>query len=95
MAYRIYQLLSLALDIYYFAIIARVLLSWVPIGDNNNTFVKWILKITDPVIRPCQALIQRVFPRAQYMPFDFSPILAIFLIDIVRRLIFRILFIFV
>ena len=62
------------------AIIIRALLSWFPNVDPRNPLVEFLLTITEPILAP----IRSVMPR---MMFDFSPIIAIFLLQIIGRVI--------
>ena len=66
----------------YAAVLGRVLLSWFNIGPSSPFFpvVKILNQITEPILHP----IRRILPSMGM--FDFSPIVAIILIDIVRRL---------
>ena len=72
--------LSILLNIFYFAILARVLLSWFRIGPGNPfvTVVRVIFAITDPILLP----IRRMLPGTGM--FDFSPVIALILIYFLR-----------
>jgi YggT family protein len=61
------------------AIIARALLSWFPNLDRRNPFVDFLFTITEPVLAP----IRSVMPRG--MMIDFSPMIAIVLIQAISR----------
>ena len=60
------------------AILARILLSWMPI-DRENRLVRIVYDITDPILTP----IQRVIPPVGGL--DLSPMIALILIEVVLR----------
>ena len=61
------------------AIIVRALLSWFPNIDRRNPLVDFVFTITEPVLAP----IRSVMPRG--MMIDFSPMIAIVLIQAIAR----------
>ena len=67
-----------------FALLARVLLSWVNLGPTNP-FVVIVYQITEPILAP----IRRVLPRMGML--DLSPMIAMFLIIAIQRLLLRVL----
>jgi len=66
---------------YYWVIIARVLLSWLPVPDSEPfaTIVKVIHTVTDPIMEP----IRKVLPSMGGL--DFSPIVVIIGLSFVTR----------
>ena len=66
------------------AILVRVLLSWIPI-DRNGRFAEIILQITEPVVGP----IRKVLPTLGGL--DFSPMIAMILLDMVRTVVINLL----
>ncbi len=74
--------LDLLFTVLYFAILARVLLSWVRV-DPNNQLVEIIYQITDPILEP----LRRVIPMIDMggMSLDISPIVALILLELVQR----------
>ena len=72
--------LSILLNILYFAILARVLLSWFSVGPSTPFFtvIRVVFAITDPILLP----IRRMLPRTGM--FDFSPVVALILIYFLR-----------
>jgi len=73
-------LVLLTLRLFVFAIIVRVLLSWLSPGGYNPAMAV-IYSITDPVMRP----FQRIIP--QLGGFDLSPIFAIILLGALTRIV--------
>ncbi len=91
-------LLIQAVDKFFFvleiAIIIRVLLSWLPIG-RDNFFVKLVYSITDPLLAPIRNLIYKSPLGGSGMVLDFSPIIAYFLMSLLKQVIISILISFV
>ena len=79
------EILSTALQLYSFVLLARVLMSWIPIDTSNPTvsqIVRFMYDVTEPVLAP----IRNVLPQGLGM--DFSPLLVFLAIDIIRRILF-------
>ncbi len=51
--------------------------------NPSSSFVYKIRPLAEPVLMPCRRLIYRVFPKAEMMPVDFSPIVVWFALDII------------
>lgn len=79
------RLIDLIFNIAYFALIARVILSWIP-HDPFHPAVTIINQLTDPILRP----IQRVLP--PLAGFDLSPLVAFLVIELLRSTLISILF---
>ena len=60
------------------AVFIRVLLSWVPNIDSRNPAIEVLYGITELILAP----IRSVMPRT--MMFDFSPMIAIFVLQAIR-----------
>lgn len=75
------------LFLYLIAIFGRVLLSWFPLNPNGPmaTVAGFLYTVTDPVMKP----VRRMLPTARFggMALDFSPVLVIFGIGILRGII--------
>ena len=67
-----------------FAILARVLISWVRV-DPHHPAVQFLMEITEPVLRP----IREMMPSMGMM--DCSPIIALLLLSVLERIILAIL----
>ena len=72
-------LLSLLLDLLWFAILARAIVSWFPV-DQNGPIIRALDSITEPVLEP----LRRVVPRVGL--FDITPMVAIILIFVIRQM---------
>ncbi|AWZ48238.1 YggT family protein [Hathewaya limosa] len=64
------------------SIIIDALLSWVPMNENKFTFI--IREIASPFLYLGRKLQDRILPNS---PIDFSPIVGLFTIGIIRMLI--------
>ncbi len=71
-------------NILYFALIARVLLSWVNLGPGNPLVVI-VHQITEPILAP----IRKVMPNLGML--DFSPMIAMILVFVVQRVLISLL----
>ena len=65
------DLVSLAIVIYIYIIIARAIVSWVS-PDPYNPIVRFLYRVTEPVLRP----VRERLPISQ-MGIDFSPMIVI------------------
>ena len=66
------------------AILIRVFLTWIPIS-RDNPVVSFIYEITEPILGP----IRRVLPTVGGL--DFSPLVALVLIEVAERVLLTIL----
>lgn len=70
------------------AILVDCIASWIP-QLRYNQFMDIVHSITYPILEPCRKLQNRFLGDS---PIDFSPILALFLLDIVRGILIRLLY---
>lgn len=77
----VFDAIAVALEIYSFILLARVLVTWFR-PDPNNAIIRFLFDVTEPVLRP----IRNVLPQTGMM--DFSPLVA-FLIIMVLQGVFR------
>ncbi len=77
-------LLRVAFEVLNWLIIARILMTWVPHNPRSPTF-RFLFEITEPVLAP----FRRLLPKGSMM--DFSPIIAILVLQLVERLLVGIL----
>ncbi|MFC1749363.1 YggT family protein [Pseudomonadota bacterium] len=73
--------LNILFDLLFFAILARVLMSWMPAGGSSKirTFLN---DVTEPILGP----FRKIVPRIGMM--DLSPIVAIIALEICRSMVF-------
>lgn len=74
----VFTILNTFLTIMMFAIIARAIVSWFdPTG--SNPIARFLFEFTEPIIAP----IRSIMPRTGFI--DLSPMIAIFIIIILRQ----------
>jgi len=71
------DLLGKLISLYQIALIIRIVLSWVPHNPYNQA-IRFLYKITDPVLNPVQKLIP------PFKGIDFSPIIVLIGLGIVK-----------
>ncbi len=80
------SLICLLLFFYLLAIFVSVVLSWFPLNHNGAmaAVAGFVYTVTDPVMKP----VRRLVPAARFgrTAIDFSPIIVIFGIQIIRRI---------
>ena len=74
-------IISNLFDIVQILILARVILSWIT-HDPYNKYIQIIYSITEPILKP----IRDIFP-VQMGGFDFSVIIAFFIIGFLKKII--------
>ena len=84
----ILEIILIILDIYWWVVLATIILSWLiafNIINTRNQFVDqvWraLMALTEPVLRP----IRRILPK--FSGIDFSPIVLFILIYLIQRVI--------
>ncbi len=94
--YAIYKAVDLVLKIFEFALIARVLLSWLPISKSNK-LVDLLYMITEPVLGPIRGLLRKssLLNNSMLSMIDLSPIVAFILCGVVRNLVIMFLRMFI
>lgn len=84
------SVISLAFQIYEFLILIRVLLSWVNVNPYRpavrHPLVRLLEQITDPVLSPLRRAIPPIGGTI-----DISPVIALILLEIVRRILIGLL----
>ena len=65
-------------------LVVRVVMSWIP-HNSNTDWVKTIYSLTDIILKP----IQENLP-TRNMGFDFSPVIAFFLLGVIKNIILSI-----
>ena len=82
--YKIIPYLRIAFEVYNWLIIIRVFLSWIP-HDPRKPIFRFLYEITEPVLAPFRRLI------GTRMAIDFSPVLAIIVLQLVESMIIRLI----
>jgi len=70
-----------------YAIIIEVILSWV-YANRTNQYIELLHKVTNPLLQPGRKIQDRYFNNTMV---DFSPIIALLIIMILRKIVFIIL----
>ncbi|MDQ3856412.1 MAG: YggT family protein [Chloroflexota bacterium] len=78
MPYFLASFLNTLLTVLIFAIIGRALLSWFD-PHYGNPISRFLYEVTEPILSP----IRRILPGGMMM--DFSPIIAIVILNILQR----------
>lgn len=78
----IINFLNLLFTVLYFAILVRILLSWIPMSQDN-AIIRLLNQITEPILAPAR----RIIPPMGGM--DFSPMIVLLLLYMVQRLLLR------
>jgi YggT family protein len=77
------EIIVIFINILSWLIFVRVILSWIPIG-RNSPLVRLVYEVTEPLLAP----FRKILPRGS-MPVDFSPLIAYFVLQIIRSFIIR------
>ena len=78
MAFAIADLLRLISMLFWLLMLARIIFSWGNI-DRYNPIVNFVYQVTEPVLAP----IRNILPSTGMI--DFSPMVAILLVEVVTR----------
>ena len=78
------QFLTILITLLTWAILIRVLLSWIPNLNRGNPLVQLLHQIPDPILEPAR----RIIPPLGGM--DFSPIVVILLLQLLEQVLRRI-----
>jgi YggT family protein len=71
-----------------YAILARILISWLPI-PRDNQFIRLLYQVTEPILGPVRALIEKS-ALGKNMMVDFSPVVAFLLLSVIERILYSI-----
>ena len=74
-------LIRVVFEVLYVLLIARVVISWIPGVDVSHPAVRFIYRVTAPILDP----IRRIMPPIGGL--DFSPWVAILLLSLVQRVV--------
>jgi YggT family protein len=81
----LYSLVAALFDLYNLLIIIRLLLSWVN-PDPYAAWVRFIYQVTEPFLEP----FRRLLPPVGMV--DFSPVVAIMVLSLFRRLVLSLVY---
>lgn len=78
------RVFNILLEVLQYAILANVILSYLPIS-RDNMFSRIVYQLTEPILEPIRNLLDKSF-RMRDIPFDISPIIAFFLIRLLQNI---------
>ncbi|MGC8786538.1 MAG: YggT family protein [Anaerolineae bacterium] len=81
----LYRLINLVFWLLDLAILLRVLFSWIN-PDPGNALVHLVYQVTEPILAP----LRRVIP--PFAGLDITPIIALFLLELLQRLLVSLIF---
>jgi YggT family protein len=86
-----FQVLDIVLDLYSWAVIIAVIMSWLinfNVINRSNQLVRMVMTALDQLVEPALRRIRRLMPNMGGL--DLSPIVLLLAIYLVRQLLFRI-----
>jgi len=91
MVYTIYRLINIAFDVYIWLIIIRALLSWIAVPKRKalRVLFEFVYEVTEPFLKLIRRLIP--LPVVSGVAIDFSPFIAILLLELARRFVLTLL----
>ncbi|MCB2291960.1 YggT family protein [Clostridium algoriphilum] len=81
------SLINMIFSVLEYAIIIEVILSWV-YANRTNQYIELLHKVTNPLLQPGRKIQERYFNNTMV---DFSPIIALVIIMVLRKIVFSIL----
>ena len=81
------NLINTIFNVLYYAIIIEVILSWV-YSNRTNQYIELLHKVTNPLLQPGRKIQDRFFNN---MIIDFSPMIALFILMVLKQIMFSIL----
>ena len=79
----LYNIINVFFNVLEYAILIEVVLSWVYAGRSNQ-YTEMLHKVTNPLLQPGRKIQERFFGN---MMIDFSPIIALLIIMILRKIV--------
>jgi len=80
MNFLLFQVIDMVFNILQLIIIVRVVLSWIS-HNPSNQFIRIIYQVSEPILKP----IREILPITG-MGFDLSPIVAFFLLGLLKKI---------
>jgi YggT family protein len=81
------KFIELIFNFLQIAIFIEVILSWV-YSSRSNQYIELLHKVTEPILRPGRIIQDKYFNNLMV---DFSPIIALVILAILRKIVFNIL----
>ena len=83
--YTILIIVNKLVEVFNILLLIRVVLSWLPMGQNALT--RAVYSVTEPILEPIR---RTTYPLLGNIPLDISPIIAYFLMQLIRNIVFSI-----
>ena len=80
MNFLLFQVIDMVFNILQIIIIVRVVLSWIS-HNPSNQFIRIIYQVSEPILKP----LREILPITG-MGFDLSPIVAFFLLGLLKKI---------
>ncbi len=84
MTFFLINFIHLLFRVLYFAVLIRILLTWIPV-DPNNRLIRLLDQITEPLLAPARRLIPPIGG------LDFSPMVVLIVLFLAENFIVRLL----
>ncbi len=84
--YIVLAIVNIAIEVLFWLIIIRVILSWIKYNPLNP-IIRFIVETTEFVLAP----LRRILPASFSTPVDWSPLLAIILLQVIQFFLGRLL----
>ena len=81
------QAISVFSQLLTYLILARVLLSWLPMISRDNGLIRMLYALTEPILGPIRKMLAKSPLGGAGMPLDFSAVFAALAIQIVHMLV--------
>jgi len=84
------------MTVYYFLVLlefllfVRVILSWIPTFGNNR-FIEVLHTLTEPILSPIRAMIEKSIFGGKGTMLDFSPLVAFLILQLLQRYVYSLL----
>ena len=85
MNFLLFQVIDMVFNLLQIIIIVRVVLSWIS-HNPSNQFIQIIYQVSEPILKP----IREILPITG-MGFDLSPIVAFFLLGLLKKILLSVL----
>lgn len=82
-SYILYTAIGTFAWLLYFLVFVRCIISWFPISQGNK-LVQLLYALTEPILSPIRGIIEKSPLGGRGMMIDFSPIIALFFLEIAK-----------
>lgn len=79
------RIVTIAYEVYFVILLIRIIMSWIRFNPYSK-FFRIIFDLTEPLLGPIRKLIFKLFRSAGNIGLDFSPIILLLLLSLVRQI---------